>query len=124
MFLCLGVSGSGDTIGGLSDAVNPIMRTAFNYRITGSRVAKGDGLLDNGDMNRPMRRLTVDDIVDTAGGPQALAHRLGCGRTTIFDWKRSGRLPGTRLAQICAAMDLQPGDVIHLAAGPRRRVDA
>jgi hypothetical protein len=70
--------------------------------------------------------MDVQTIIDRAGGMQRLMARLGVARTTILDWKRTGTIPATRVAQISEELRLPLRDVVKLASGPaaRRKVAA
>jgi len=65
-------------------------------------------------------RLTVQSLIDRAGGAIRLAERLDCARTTVLDWRRTNSLPGSRIAQISVEMGIPPAHLLHLAQPPRR----
>jgi hypothetical protein len=66
-----------------------------------------------------MRTLSVDDLIEMAGGIIPLARRLGVARTTVHDWKRIGVIPGMRIAQVSAEFAIAPADLLPLVQGPR-----
>lgn len=69
--------------------------------------------------------MDVEAIIAMAGGVVELAKRLGVGRTTVLDWRKDGRLPGGRIAQISDEFDIPAADLVRLAyppRGPNKRV--
>jgi len=66
-----------------------------------------------------MKALTVDALIEMAGGIIPLGQRLGVARTTIYDWKRDGVIPGTRIGQISREFNLLADDLVPIAQGPR-----
>jgi hypothetical protein len=66
-------------------------------------------------------RLTVQCLIDRAGGAIKLAERLACARTTVLDWRRTNSIPGSRIAQISGEMGIPSARLLHLAQPPRRR---
>ena len=63
--------------------------------------------------------MDVQTLIDQAGGAVELARRLGIARTTVLDWKRTGTIPGNRVAQIAKEMELPADDVLPLVAAPK-----
>jgi len=68
-----------------------------------------------------MATLTVQCLIDRAGGAIKLAERLACARTTILGWRRTNSIPGSRIAQISGEMGIPSARLLHLAQPPRRR---
>jgi hypothetical protein len=66
-----------------------------------------------------MKAISVDDLIDMAGGIVPLSLRLGVARTTIHDWKRLGVVPGTRIAQISREMAVPPDRLLPIVQAPR-----
>jgi hypothetical protein len=66
-----------------------------------------------------MKALSVNDLIEMAGGIIPLSLRLGVARTTIHDWKRLGVIPGMRIAQISSEMGVPAADLLPLVQGPR-----
>ena len=66
-----------------------------------------------------MGAMTVQDLIDMAGGIIPLGDRLGVARTTIHDWKRLGVIPGTRIAQISRELNVPAADLLPLVQLPR-----
>ena len=65
------------------------------------------------------RRLSVQDLIDVAGGIIPLSEVLCCARTTVYDWKRTNTIPGSRIAQISRELSIPAADLLPLAQGPR-----
>jgi hypothetical protein len=65
-------------------------------------------------------RLTVQCLIDRAGGTIPLAERLACARTTILGWRRTNSIPGSRIAQISGKLGIPSARLLHLAQPPRR----
>jgi hypothetical protein len=71
-----------------------------------------------------MGAMTVDDLINLAGGIIPLSQRLGVARTTIHDWKRLGVVPGTRVAQISHELGVPPALLLPIVQQPRTKVAA
>jgi predicted site-specific integrase-resolvase len=65
--------------------------------------------------------MDVQTLIDRAGGLRELMARLGVARTTVLDWKRTGTIPATRVAQISEELRLPLRDVVKLASRPAVR---
>lgn len=65
--------------------------------------------------------IDVDALIERAGGMPALMSKLDVARTTILDWKRTGFIPASRVAQISAKLQLPLEDVVKLAQLPVKR---
>jgi transposase-like protein len=63
--------------------------------------------------------MDVEDIISRAGGTVELAKRLGVHRTTVLDWRRDGRLPGSRIGQISEALGIAAADLAKITYPPR-----
>lgn len=63
--------------------------------------------------------MDVQTLIDKAGSVPELAALAGVARTTVLDWKRTGYVPGNRVAQISKALDLPAEDVLKLVQPPR-----
>jgi DNA-binding Xre family transcriptional regulator len=63
--------------------------------------------------------MDVAAIIEKAGGPVELARRLGVARTTVLDWRKARRIPGSRLAQIAIELDIPAQDLVPIAQPPR-----
>ena len=68
--------------------------------------------------------LSVQDLIDAAGGVIPLSELLGVARTTVYDWKRTNTIPGSRLGQISVQLNIPPSDLIAITQGPRLKVAA
>jgi predicted site-specific integrase-resolvase len=66
-----------------------------------------------------MKALSVDDLIEMAGGIIPLGRRLGVARTTIHDWKRLGVIPGTRVAQISRELCVPADRLLPIVQAPR-----
>lgn len=71
-----------------------------------------------------MPRVTVADLIETAGGPAKLGALLGVARTTVCGWQASGTIPGLRAAQIAIVLGIPADDLLPLIQGPRSKVAA
>jgi hypothetical protein len=67
----------------------------------------------------PMAVLSVEDLIDMAGGIIPLSQRLGVARTTVHDWKRLGVVPGSRIAQISRELNIPPAWLLGIIQPPR-----
>lgn len=65
------------------------------------------GIADDSEMD-------VQALIAKAGGTVALAGMLGVARTTVLDWRRTGLIPGNRIGQISAALDIPVDDLLPL----------
>jgi hypothetical protein len=58
--------------------------------------------------------MDIQALIEKAGGVPALGKRLGVARTTVLDWKRDGKIPGNRVAQIAAELKVDAGELLPL----------
>lgn len=65
--------------------------------------------------------MNIQTLIEMGGGVGKLAAKLGVSHSTILDWKRDQKIPGNRIVQISAVLDLPPDSVIPLAALPRKK---
>lgn len=63
--------------------------------------------------------MNVQTLIDKAGGDREFRELCGVARTTVLDWKREGRIPANRVAEISAKLELPLSEVITLASTPR-----
>jgi len=63
--------------------------------------------------------VTVQSLILRAGGAVALSKRLGVARTTVLDWRRTGLIPGSRVAQIAVAFNIPADQLLPIVQGPR-----
>jgi DNA-binding transcriptional regulator YdaS (Cro superfamily) len=42
----------------------------------------------------------IEALIERAGGPAALAEAAGVTRTTVYSWRKRGRVPAKRAADI------------------------
>jgi hypothetical protein len=63
--------------------------------------------------------MDIQTLIDKAGGVAQLARLLGCGRTTVLDWRRSGTIPGHRVRQVSEVLDLPITEVVKLVASAK-----
>jgi hypothetical protein len=64
-------------------------------------------------------QITVQALIDKAGGVVPLGKRLGVARTTVLDWKKNNLIPGSRIVQISQALDVPACDLLPIVQGPR-----
>ena len=65
--------------------------------------------------------MDIPTLIEMAGGPDRLADRLGIARTTIYDWKRLGFVPGNRIPQISSELGIAAADLMPLVRTPEPR---
>lgn len=65
--------------------------------------------------------MNVITLIERAGGVPQLAARLGISRPTVLGWRAAGFVPGSRIAQISAELDIEPGELLELVQRPRAR---
>lgn len=53
-----------------------------------------------------MLNMNVRTIIADAGGPDALADKLGVDRSTVYDWQRNGMFPPARLVELHRALGI------------------
>ena len=63
--------------------------------------------------------MDVQTIIEKAGGTAKLATRLKVARTTVLDWRRLGFIPGNRVAQISAELEIEPEALLPLVQPPK-----
>jgi hypothetical protein len=63
----------------------------------------------------------IQFLIDKAGGVMALAAKAGVARTTVLDWRKTGFIPGNRVATISAALKVPVKDVLTLVQPPKPR---
>jgi len=71
-----------------------------------------------------VKKLSVDNLIAKAGGVIPLARLLGVARTTVYDWKRTGIIPGTRVAQISRALSVPAAELLPIVQQPRSKAAA
>lgn len=62
--------------------------------------------------------MTVDEIIERAGGVSKLGALIGVDHSTVSGWKREGRVPSERAILIHELMDIPLADI------PWRRIEA
>lgn len=65
--------------------------------------------------------MTVQDLIRKAGGVGKLAALCRVHHSTVCDWKRSNFLPGHRVPQISAALNINAADLMVLVRLPEPR---
>ena len=68
--------------------------------------------------------MDVKSLIALAGGIEKLADRLGVNRVTVYDWRRSGKIPANRIGQISKEFSLPVDEVLKLAPEPKPAVPA
>ena len=63
--------------------------------------------------------MDVQTLIDSAGSPAKLGHKLGVARTTVLDWRKSGFIPGNRVAQISDVFRIPATDLLPLVQPPK-----
>ncbi len=58
--------------------------------------------------------MDVPTLISMAGSVGKLAARLGIAHNTVSDWKRTGFVPGNRLAQIAHEFNIPMEDLLPL----------
>ena len=58
--------------------------------------------------------MTIQDLIDRAGGIGKLADRLGVARASVYDWRRAGRIPLSRAIAIELKFHLDMLEVLDL----------
>ena len=58
--------------------------------------------------------ITVQGLIDKAGGVVPLGKRLGVARTTVLDWRKSGTIPGGRIKQISRELGVSACDLLPI----------
>ncbi len=53
----------------------------------------------------------LSTIVQNLGGQSSAATRIGVKRTTLAMWLNKGRVPATRIRQVCKATGLTPEQI-------------
>lgn len=81
-------------------------------------------MLDIARRNIRLYGMDVQSLIDQAGGVGKLATLLGVAHNTVCDWKRTGLIPGNRVAQVCARLNLPVENVLKLARPPKSRPQA
>jgi hypothetical protein len=66
----------------------------------------------------------IGQIIEKAGGAAKLAARLNVARTTVLDWKRLGSIPGNRVLQISAELQMPADELLSLVQPPKPKVEA
>ena len=59
--------------------------------------------------------MTLEALIETAGGVGKFAAVMGVSTSTVYDWKNIGRLPGMRLSHARAAFGLTAEQALALA---------
>ncbi len=65
--------------------------------------------------------MDVQTLIDAGGGVTKLAAKLGVSHSTVLDWKRGKTIPGNRVKQLSAVLDLPLDELVDLANLPRRK---
>lgn len=52
--------------------------------------------------------MTVQDLINKAGGVTRLAELCGVSHSTVCDWNRDNKLPGHRVPQISELLSVPP----------------
>ena len=70
--------------------------------------------------------MDVNTIITDAGGIDIMARRLGVDRASVYDWKRKGAFPASRVFQISDALGVSLDELRVLTTKPRgsRRSEA
>ncbi len=68
--------------------------------------------------------IDIDALIGRAGGIGKLAAVLGVSNPTVYDWKKSGFIPGRRVAQISHALDIPLEDISKLIKPPTTQQSA
>lgn len=63
--------------------------------------------------------MDIQSLIDEAGSVVGLADRLGVARTTVLDWKRTGLIPGNRVAQISREFEIPAEKLLPLVQAPK-----
>jgi hypothetical protein len=63
-------------------------------------------------------RMDIAALIKLAGGIIPLAKAAGVSRTTIYDWKRAGTLPGGRVPRISRKLRIPVETLIPLIQEP------
>lgn len=50
----------------------------------------------------------VNEAIERAGGPSALARAVGCDHSTVIGWRRKGRIPAERVSAVAQASGVPP----------------
>ena len=53
----------------------------------------------------------VNEAIERAGGPSALARAVGCDHSTVIGWRRKGRIPAERVRAVAQASGLSPAEL-------------
>jgi hypothetical protein len=68
--------------------------------------------------------MDVQTLIEKAGGAAQLAARLNVARTTVLDWRRLGSIPGNRVSQISAELQMPADELLSLVQPPKPKVEA
>lgn len=55
--------------------------------------------------------MTVDEIIDRAGGVTRMAARFGVSHSTICDWRRNGQIPVGRARAVSEELDIPLSEI-------------
>ncbi len=69
-----------------------------------------------------MLGMDVRTIITDAGGPDALADKLGIDRSTVYDWRRNDMFPSARLVELHQALGIGLDKLSGLTRQSVRRV--
>lgn len=62
--------------------------------------------------------MTVQDLIDKAGGVSKLAAICRVSHSSVCDWNRDNLLPGRRVPQISAALEVPSSELMPLVRVP------
>ena len=63
--------------------------------------------------------MDVSKLIEKAGGPVELGGMLGVSRTTVLGWRKENTIPGNRVAQISAVLNIPPDELLPIVQAPR-----
>ena len=57
----------------------------------------------------------IDKIIELAGGPLALAEKLGVTHQAVYNWRKRGHVPASRAIQLEAMYSVQREELVSPA---------
>jgi hypothetical protein len=63
--------------------------------------------------------MTVQDLIDMAGGVGKLAKLCKVSHSSICDWSRNGTIPGHRVPRISKALNISADALMPLVSVPK-----